>query len=170
MNLHKERKEAIQMRALSIKQPWLHCILNYGKRVENRTWAPPSGLIGRRIALHASKRKSARDFRLASQLTGRPLEEIDALCPMPRGAIIATATLYGYFDTRSNETRSVNAGGRDWRLDRWWVGPIGLLLCDVHVLPTPVPCRGNLGFWIIPPDIVELIQERACAHVKGDRR
>lgn len=39
------------MKALSIKQPWLHAILTEGKRIENRTWQTKHRGW---IALHAS--------------------------------------------------------------------------------------------------------------------
>jgi hypothetical protein len=32
-------------------------------------------------------------------------------------------------------------------------GRFGLLLADVRPLPRPVPCRGALGLWWIPPDV-----------------
>jgi hypothetical protein len=30
---------------------------------------------------------------------------------------------------------------------RWFFGPVGYVLRDVHALETPVPCRGWQGFW-----------------------
>lgn len=41
------------MKALTLHQPWATCIAQHGKRVENRTWAPPPSIIGQRIAIHA---------------------------------------------------------------------------------------------------------------------
>lgn len=41
------------MKALTLHQPWATCIAHHGKRVENRTWAPPQSIVGQRIAIHA---------------------------------------------------------------------------------------------------------------------
>lgn len=36
---------------------------------------------------------------------------------------------------------------------RWWMGGFALLLSNVRKLPQPVPCKGALGFWRIPPSV-----------------
>ena len=38
-----------------MRQPWPWAILHAGKRIENRTWAPPVEMIGQRFLLHAAK-------------------------------------------------------------------------------------------------------------------
>ncbi len=110
------------MRALSIRQPWVHAILHFGKRVENRSWEEGSGnlaaarrLIGHDILIHASNGvgtlgdfDSAVEAMLdAANLEGQ--EARDALhcggvademrrgwvpaLALPRGAIVARARL-----------------------------------------------------------------------------
>lgn len=44
------------MKALTLWQPWSWAIAHAGKRVENRTWAPPASVIGQRVAIHAGLR------------------------------------------------------------------------------------------------------------------
>lgn len=41
--------------ALTVHQPWATAILCNGKDVENRSWASPAWLIGKRLAIHAGK-------------------------------------------------------------------------------------------------------------------
>lgn len=43
------------MKALTIKEPWVSCILHHGKDIENRYWHLPEEIKGRAIALHTSK-------------------------------------------------------------------------------------------------------------------
>lgn len=44
--------------------------------------------------------------------------------------------------------------------DRWWVGPVGWLLEGVLPLPVPVPCKGAMGFWTVPPDAERAVLEQ----------
>lgn len=135
--------------ALSIKQPWLFCILHAGKTVENRTWAPPTWAIGTRIALHASKRDDS--YITASRLAGENLSRY--ALDMPRGAIVATAVLAGWLDEKGQ------ASSRDL-LDfesGWFFGPVGWVLRDVHALTQPIPCKGALGLWKVPTEIEEAL-------------
>lgn len=41
------------MKAITIWPEWAWAICYLGKPVENRTWSPPKGMIGQRIAIHA---------------------------------------------------------------------------------------------------------------------
>lgn len=49
------RNFEMDLRAVSIWPEWLYAILHLNKRVENRTWPAHRKMIGKRIALHASK-------------------------------------------------------------------------------------------------------------------
>lgn len=132
------------MKALSIKQPWLWAITDLDKRVENRTWRPPKWAIGQRIALHASKKDDLAGAPSIHRITGQ------FTAPhIPRGAIVATAVVADYCDN----------GRRLDRLpveqDRWFFGPIGWILDDVRKLSEPVPCRGHLGLWDVPAELLD---------------
>lgn len=133
--------------ALSIKQPWLYCIMYAGKTVENRTWAPPTWVIGTRIALHASKRDDA--YTVASRLAGENLTRY--ALDMPRGAIVATAVIAGWVD------KNGRASSRDLLNfeSGWFFGPVGWVLRDVHALSRPLPCKGARGLWKVPADVTK---------------
>jgi hypothetical protein len=41
------------MKAITLWPEWAWAIANLDKRIENRIWSPPKGMIGQRIAIHA---------------------------------------------------------------------------------------------------------------------
>lgn len=135
------------MRALTLHQPWAWAIAHADKRIENRTWYPPSELLGREIAIHAGKRF---DEAGAAWMTSGMGSGCEDRLPVPEvadtvfGAVVAVARLYAATERRPDES--------DPRR-RWWAGPVGWLLQDVVALPTPVPCRGAQGLWILPADV-----------------
>ena len=108
--------------ALSIQQPWADAILHRGKDVENRTWAAPRHMIGKRFYIHAGKRIDRDAAQVLGMVTPR-----DRL-----GAILGEARL----------RRCV----RVWDSE-WFCGPYGFVLEDVVAYDEPIPCRGRLGFF-----------------------
>ena len=127
------------MKALSIRQPWLYCITDLDKRVENRTWAPPDWIIGQCIYLHASKRMDDLiGKRAASELAGFKLSTV--VDSMPLGGIVATARVDGWFSKQKMPNHPLFRS-------KWFFGPIGWILSDIRQLPEFVPHRGQLGLW-----------------------
>jgi hypothetical protein len=107
------------MKAISLWQPWASLIACSAKPFETRSWAPPRGMIGQTIAIHAAKKidKGAIDFAEALMYGQydhhRGLaERIEATwgdCPdemmgtfgmasMPIGCVVCTATLDAAFE------------------------------------------------------------------------
>lgn len=123
------------MLALTIKQPWASLIVHHGKDIENRTWPTK---IRDRIAIHSSKRMEFVEQEAASCLA----LEITGKIPFTRehelGAIIGLADIVDCVESHPSP---------------WFCGPYGFVLARVHPLPKPVPCRGALGFWQVPPEI-----------------
>ena len=131
------------MKALSIKQPWLYCITDLDKRVENRTWLPPGWIEGKRIALHASKGFDDLGGPAACELSGIHLFDLD----LPKGAIVATAVIRGWVDTEGEASHPLLARHAN---SKWFFGPYGWVLDDIQKLSVPVPCPGKLGLWEAP--------------------
>lgn len=137
------------MRALSFSQPWLWSVLYAGKRVENRSWAPPIDMIGTTIALHAAKSWDADAlgffYKLAIEYPG--LYDLTAKAKRsryPTSAILGVATI----DRVVTEDRTLPADQK-----RWFFGAFGWILTDVRVLPVaPIPATGKLGLWTVGPD------------------
>ena len=155
------------MKAITIHQPWASCIALGSKRIENRTWAPPSSLIGERIAIHSSRQY---DEVASMRLEHDKLidVEIASHAALHRGCIVAVATLRGWVDARK-------PGATVWTpvsLEReltgdekaaqrvWWAGPVGWWLGDVQPLKRPISCRGYQGLWPVSDELYTEIEER----------
>jgi hypothetical protein len=129
------------MKALTIRQPWIHAILHEGKDVENSSWR--RNFRGW-VALHAS----ARPARNAVFPRGHRLPELDrldysAICGVARVVNIVPESRSKWFWRPGDG--SVNYG---------WV------LADVHALKRPVPCKDMLGLWKLPPTILRQIRSQ----------
>jgi hypothetical protein len=119
--------------ALSVRQPWAHAILHFGKDIENRVWAGnnPGRKMRGRVALHASAGMTRDEYDEARAF-------IDArgwTCPGPsallRGGIVGDVEIVDAV-TRSDSL--------------WFFGPVGLVLTNPRWCPL-IPCRGALGFF-----------------------
>jgi hypothetical protein len=130
----------MSIRALTIRQPWADAITHGTKRTENRTWQPPKKHIGTRILIHAG---AAHDPMGRFIITDR-----DALNSWPdtRGAILATATL-----TDCHAAAGCCAPWGEPNVFHWE-------LADVTALPEPVPCKGRLGLWTPPGDVLATVR------------
>lgn len=133
------------MKALSFSQPWLWSILHGGKRVENRSWAPPIAFIDQVFCLHAAKSwdDAGTPFLFKMGLGDRMPGRKDMY---PKAAIVGTARV----DRVVTEARSI----KDESQRGWFFGEFGWLLCDVVAFATPIPCNGKLGLWTVPDDIL----------------
>lgn len=139
------------VKALSLSQPWASLVVFGPKRIENRSLQlinVAAKLVGETIGLHAAK---SYDAGLAVDQARRELG-LPGERQLPRGVMLATATLadvliYGELAAK------IAAGVIPADQQRWAFGPLCMLLADVVALARPVPCRGMLGFWTVPPDV-----------------
>jgi hypothetical protein len=132
------------MQALSVKQPWAWAIMHAGKDIENRNW--PTNFRGR-LAIHASKGVTKAEYWEDAAF----IEEISGLRPPDypmldqRGFIIGTVEVVSCVgDHRSP----------------WFFGEYGFVLAEPRPLVTPIYCKGQLGFWTVPDDVVRQIDEQ----------
>lgn len=87
------------MKALTLKQPWASLII-YGyngtfRDIENRDWALPSWIKGKRVAIHSSKTKDMSEWDGAIDMCyERGLPNFD-IVPMefPLGCILGTVLI-----------------------------------------------------------------------------
>ncbi|MEV5100016.1 hypothetical protein ACFC5H_28480 [Streptomyces rochei] len=133
------------IRGITIKQPWAACILHGDKRVENRPrpWAP-----GWRL-LHAgaeTDRAALRDPLVARTVRGMEL---------PTRAVLGLVRITGSH-TDPGEACSPWAQSDRFHLD----------LDDVHPLPLPVPCDGQLGPWRVPLAVYERVLLQLPSHLR----
>lgn len=156
------------MKAITLHAPWAWAICYLGKDIENRTWKPPAELIGQRIAIHAGS-KSLWKWRIwqpvldlwdvidqsctwdkinrygSSVDSFRSVKERDRFC----SAIVATAVIAEVLPPQDTDAGWHIAGQYGWKLT------------DVQVLPTPVKCKGKLGFWTVPAEVESQMQAGA---------
>lgn len=159
-------KQRARMQALTLHQPWATCIAQHGKRVENRTWAPPQFIIGKRIAIHAGM-KLNREVCL--RLRNEEGIDLAPASKLPLGAVVATARVAGWGMT--GQLRELGDAlvtldffgvteqqARDALRSSWWIGPIGWILDRVIAVP-PVACKGAQGLWSLPADVERTVRE-----------
>ncbi len=132
------------MKALSIKQPWVHAIFRLGKNIENRNWGTNFRGV---VAVHASKSTPKIEYLYA-------VEDVHEIAPIPTqsikdsfvefppvfGAIIGTVEIVGCVEFSTGQ---------------WFQGDFGFVLENPRLLKTPIPCKGALGFWEVPQNILE---------------
>lgn len=118
-------------RAVSIWQPWAHCIIYCGKNIENRNWKTN---VRGPLLIHASKTQQFfhQDRLDIQQAFGIALPD---KAGMAFGAIIGIAELYDC-------TYSELGDGRWGMPDSWhWH------LRNMRSLDKPIPYRGHQGFF-----------------------
>jgi ASCH domain len=150
------------VKALTVKQPWAWAIAYGSKRVENRTWMPPSSL--RELAIHAGARSSWDRDGEASPLVWREWKRLGHLAAhldrksewIDFGAIVAIAELADCHDGTLEQGECSDWADR--RLYHW-------VLANIRPLAEPVPARGMLGLWTVPEEA-----ERAVRAQLGENR
>ena len=131
------------MLAISVQAPWSWLIVNAEsyedpKQIENRTWA--RGVRGW-VLIHSGKAFDARGEQ--SVLTARP--DLRTVLPSspehyPRGGIVGVAEIIDCVSASDSP---------------WFVGPYGFVLRNARPISF-VPWRGQLGFFTVPDDAVNL--------------
>lgn len=119
------------LRAITIRQPWASAIFmeRAPKDIENRTWG--TSYRGR-LFIHAA-RKVERDAPDHAWPGGRNADlPVQAII----GHVIVANCTFG-----DQPGRWASPGQFHW----WLSEPVAL--------PSPVPCPGKLGIWLIPGDI-----------------
>lgn len=124
------------MKALSIRQPWAWLIVNGHKDIENRTW--PTRLRGR-VLIHAGKQHDGRRDEWDWPNIVAP-EGFDY------GGIVGVATI----------TDCVRESDSPWHMTDCW----GFRIVDARPLPF-VACKGALGFFDVPADVLAACREHA---------
>lgn len=164
-----DSRQVVPLRVLTVSQPWASLIALGAKRVETRSWG--TAYRGT-VAIHAAKGFPA-DMRRDEVRTLAAMEPFrsalvagGARCfdDLPRGAIVATATLTdigqvplaaGRWPERLRDRVTID----ELAFGDLEPGRFGWLLDDVQQLATPVPARGALGLWRAPTDVAAAVAE-----------
>ena len=131
------------MRALTLIRPWPWAIFHAGKDIENRSWAPsPRQLVlGDLLAIHAGKAWGQYDAGWIDDLLAALADGVPRTMPEKSEhapGIIGVVKFMGV----TIECDSP-----------WFFGPVGWRIAEPRLLPEPIPCRGELGLWVLPPDV-----------------
>lgn len=141
--------------ALSVHQPWASCISHGWKLIENRGWRPPANIMGRELAIHATKAQADRwDVAHVRELLARHHRfALPRDITWTHGAIVAVVRVVGVV---------LPAGeGCPPEQRHWHVrGQYGWLLSDVRALAKPLQVRGQQGVWPVPGELVHLAREQ----------
>lgn len=159
------------MKAITLRHPWPFAIINLGKRIENRTWAP-SLRIGEKFAIHGGKFPVQPDGMCKGAANLEYFQEIeDTVKDMKNEGLLDGVLKVSISMLLRNVGICAVAtfGGTVRESDSpWFCGPVGWVMTDVLVLPEPVPCRGAQGLWEVPGD--GLAKMRAQFATREDRR
>lgn len=142
--------------AISVWQPWASLLAHQVKRFETRGWAPASSLIGRMMAICASKTTQGMDC-YAGEEDGPESLRIQGLRQMrragvdlhhlPLGMVVGVGVLAEVVPTQGDRRPAISpleeslgdwsAGRKAWRFD------------DLHPLAQPIPVLGRQGLFTL---------------------
>lgn len=126
--------------AISLWQPWAWLLFTPHKVHETRHWRAPERYIGRRIAIHAAKKRVPED-----DLEPIIVAKLDAAPPLAFGALLGTAVLA--------EVRSMRDYGPAHDMDRacgyWAPDRFAWRMEDAKLFDEPIPMKGQQGFWSV---------------------
>ncbi len=149
--------------AISLIQPWAWLMLElppeHRKDVENRTW---NTRFRGDVWVHASKGMTADDYAGALDTAAEILGYIPrapSFHDIKRGGIVGRFRIVEVVPPR--DPRAVG----DLRVlppPRRWHFPdqFGFVVRDARAVPF-VPCKGALGFWRVPTDVLEQLARTA---------
>lgn len=158
------------MKAISLTQPWADLIALGAKRIETRSW---STHFRGRLAIHASAglspvggksglREQCRVPAFAHALRMLPAErEKDVTLVL--GGIVAVATLVDVRRIDMNLRAKVLAQvttPNEIEFGNYETGRFAWFLDGVSPLPNSIPCKGALGLWTVPADVLDAMRSQ----------
>jgi hypothetical protein len=48
---------------------------------------------------------------------------------------------------------------------KWFMGPLGWVLANPRAFKHPIPCKGSLGLWNVPPRVARAVREQLPARL-----
>jgi hypothetical protein len=141
------------MRALTLCQPHAHFVAWCGKRAENRSWH--TAYRGP-LAVHAGLSRSWLVYDEDDEGSAPPLPDgtpYPRLGDMAWGAVVAVAELVDCRQPSEVNDLFLPDPVRAALRSHWAEGSYCFILAGVRPLPRPVPCRGAMGLWRLPPDV-----------------
>ena len=156
------------MKALTMTQPWATLVAIGANIIETRDW--PTNYRGP-FVIHAAKGfpREARDlcrkqpFKDALAAGG-----YTSATDLPLGAIVALVNLESLLVCGPGTLKEIRARSKRGELPPHEAdfgdfsdGRFGFVLDNVRPIEPPIPARGMLGFWTLPPDIEAEVRKRS---------
>lgn len=129
----------MDMKCLTVRQPWAWLLVNGHKDIENRSWKTK---YRRPLMIHAAQQRAVDYAALIKELRRRHRIHIPA--DLPTGRIVGIVTIVDCV----KKSRS-----------RWFFGPVGFVCARARRLPF-VPLKGRLGIFDIDPKIERRLKRR----------
>lgn len=128
------------MKALTIKQPWVHAIFRAGKNIENRTWR--TSYRGW-LAIHAAGQpRRGAVYPLGLVVPSLSTLDCSAVCGIVRLVdIVEDSDSPWYYRPDDGSTN------------------FGWVLADPIQFDRPIKCKGKLNLWQLPEDITDQISQ-----------
>ena len=164
-------------RALTLTQPWAGLVVLGIKRIENRSWKPPKELLGRRHAVHASRKVDEEVVKFLVDELGLVEHPLWRVTSAIVGSaiwhdVVSSVTGVEQFETRlEREVRDRNKFGdpvdevafKDQQ--RFWMGPHAHVLRENRHYATPIPTGGARSFWHLSSELRSKVADAEHAAV-----
>lgn len=154
----------VELRAISLTQPWASLVAIGAKNYETRSWSTPyRGLLA--IAAAKGFPRACKELCEKTPFVGT-LRAADVHWPdilAARGHIIAVAELVGCQRTLGwppFNISSVVPAANERDFGDYTPGRFAWGLANVRRLEQPVPAKGALGLWTVPDDVARAVQEQ----------
>lgn len=165
------------MKALTMTQPWATLVALGDNTIETRSW---STRYRGPLAIHSAKAFPAEARALCDVEPYRSVLARGGYASaesLPLGSVIALARLDDVMAfTRSSlrETRARSARGllpaHEADFGDFSPGRFGFVLSGVERLTTPIPAKGMLGLWDVPPTLLRALMSSVRAARKDSAR
>ena len=135
------------IRALTVRQPWAALIASGDKRWETR---PMRTHYRGLLVIHAGAAWTSSQRMVLGSLPSAPPE------PLVFGACLAVVEVTGCVEITPEVYASHIAAERG--AGDWTPGRFAWRLEGVRRLESPIACRGQLGLWRLPPDVLAQVE------------
>lgn len=146
----------IDLRALTLIRPMSAAIVHGSKRIENRPQDLPKAMRGVEtvVAVHAGKGWDERYMDVVCAIDG---DNNFISAPSYAGEKLKHEGIVGLMLLSGRVFVSPRAESHHLgdSTDRWFSGPYGYEIKAAIAFPGPIPCRGMLGFWRVPAQLIE---------------
>jgi hypothetical protein len=142
------------MKAISLWQPWASAMALGLKQNETRSW--PTAYRGE-LAICSAKRPLDQDGLATARENGISLGALKF------GFVLCVVELYEVLKTE-NCGPPLKIGQVEAELGDYTPGRFAWLTRNCRRLETPVPVIGHQGFWMLPPETIELVRGNLSNH------